>query len=90
MKNTLSIGALLLALVPAGVSAQTTDGAAEPRFIFGPLGITPRIALRDLGVDSNPRNSPDAAEQDFTATFVPAVDTYLRIGRAKLTAKTSV
>lgn len=90
MKNTLSIGALLLALVPVGVSAQTADGAAEPRFIFGPLGITPRVAVRDVGVDSNPRNSPDAADQDFTATVVPAVDSYLRIGRGRLTGKTSV
>ena len=90
MKNTLSIGALLLALVPVGVSAQTADGAAEPRFIFGPLGLTPRVAVRDVGVDSNPRNSPDAADQDFTATIVPAVDSYLRIGRGRLSGKTSV
>ena len=32
------VGALLLALLPVGVSAQTADGEAEPRFIFGPLG----------------------------------------------------
>jgi hypothetical protein len=84
------IGALLLALLPVGVSAQTIDGAASPRFIFGPLGVTPRIALKDVGIDSNPRNQAENPERDFTATLVPGVDTYLRIGRGRLTGKTSV
>jgi hypothetical protein len=84
------IGAFLLALLPESVSAQGVDGAASPRFIFGPLGITPRIALKDVGVDSNPQNQAGDAERDFTATLVPGVDTYLRIGKGRLTGKTSV
>jgi hypothetical protein len=83
-------GAILLALLPASVSAQSIDGAVEPRFIFGPLGITPRIALKDVGVDSNPQNLADNAERDFTATLVPGVDSVLRIGRGRLLSKSSV
>ena len=90
MTKTLSIGALLLALVPVGVSAQTADGGAEPRFIFGPLGITPRVALKDVGIDSNPGNLPIDTRQDFTATLAPGVDTVLRVGRGRLLGKTTV
>lgn len=84
------IGALLLALLPMNVSAQSVEGLGSPRFIFGPLGVTPRIALKDVGIDSNPRNQAVNPERDFTATLVPGVDTYLRIGRGRLTGKTSV
>jgi hypothetical protein len=90
VKHTIFVGACLLALVPGGVSAQGIDVGTEPKFIFGPLGLTPRLALKDIGVDSNPLNESGGTERDFTATFVPGVDSTLRIGRGRLTAKTAV
>jgi hypothetical protein len=48
------------------------------------------LALKDLGVDSNPLNLPESPGRDVTATIVPGVDSFLRMGRGRLTAKTSV
>ncbi len=83
-------GACLLALLPATLLAQSVDDDAPPRFQFGPLGLTPRVSLKDVGVDTNPLNQAVAPERSVTATLVPGVDSWLRIGRARLSAKTSV
>jgi hypothetical protein len=90
VKNPILVGACLLTLLPAGVSAQAIDGEVQPRFIFGPLGLTPRVALKDLGVDSNPGNVASGGDQDVTFTLAPGVDSVLRIGRGRLTGKTSL
>ena len=90
MKNPILVGACLLTLLPAGVSAQAIDGEVQPRFIFGPLGLTPRLAIKDIGVDSNPGNLSTGADQDVTVTVAPGVDSVLRIGRGRLTGKTSL
>ena len=54
------------------------------------MGLTPRIALKNLGVDSNPLNQSSGAERDFTATIVPGVDSMPRVGRGLVSGKTSV
>jgi hypothetical protein len=90
VKNLTLIGACLLALLPADVSAQGIDGGAQPRFIFGPLGITPKFAIKDFGVDTNPSNSPDGGDRDLTFTVSPGVDTVLRVGRGRLSGKTTL
>ncbi|MGQ0737280.1 MAG: outer membrane beta-barrel protein [Acidobacteriota bacterium] len=80
-------------LAPALANAQgvATDEQEKPaRFQFGPLGLTPRIALKDVGVDTNPQNRPDATGRDLTATLVPGVDSSLRLGRGRLSGKTSI
>jgi hypothetical protein len=43
-----------------------------------------------VGVDTNPLNEPGEPVRDFTATLVPGVDSTLRIGRGRLTGKTSL
>ena len=90
MKNPILVGACLLALLPAGVSAQAVDAAPQARFVFGPLGLTPRFAIKDFGVDSNPRNDAAGAERDLTVAIEPGVDSTLRMGRSRLSGKTSV
>lgn len=53
---------------------------------IGPLGVTPRFELTNLGVDTNVFNEPTDAnpKSDFTATFTPSVDIWLRLGRSWL------
>lgn len=86
------MGLCLLACLSAGqASAQTFPDEAPPSaFQFGPLGLTPRIAVKNVGVDSNPLNQSAGAERDFTATIVPGLDSLLRVGRGLVSSKTSV
>jgi hypothetical protein len=90
--SKLPMGLCLLALLsPAAASAQTFPDEAPPaKFQFGPLGLSPRIALKNLGIDSNPLNQSRGAERDFTATLVPGVDSMLRVGRGLVAGKTSL
>jgi hypothetical protein len=53
---------------------------------LGPLLVDPRIALTNIGVDTNVFNEPDSAdpESDFTMTIVPSADLWLPTGRTWL------
>lgn len=78
-------------VAPTALLAQSAvEEPPPPKFIFGPLGVTPRIALTKVGVDTNPLNTPGASDRDFTATIEPGVDSSLRMGRARLSGKTSL
>jgi hypothetical protein len=91
VKPTLLLGLCLLACTPAAARAQTfPDEADAAKFQFGPLGLTPKIALKNVGFDTNPLNSAGDTQRDFTATLVPGVDTTLRAGRGLFIGKTSV
>jgi hypothetical protein len=74
-------------MLPASAHAQassTVDEPAEqPRFNFGPLGLTPKLAIRDIGVDTNVFRTAVEPANDFTATIGPGVDATMRLGRAR-------
>ena len=84
-------GACTLALLAAAVCAspayaQVTalpDPDAEATTRFGPLSMKSTIALSNLGSDSNVFNEADGDRQpsDFTVTFTPTTDLWLRLGR---------
>ena len=82
----------LLASLPALAFAQAPSGdpAEAARMHLGPLALAPRFSVRNLGVDTNVFNSANLPTRDFTATFGPGVDTWLRIGRARLSGETLV
>jgi len=90
--------ALALACVLATVSvapalAQDTPSEAsadDARIHLGALALDPKIALRDLGIDSNVYNETSSPHQDMTMRLVPAVDAWLRIGRATLSSKSTL
>jgi hypothetical protein len=84
-------GACLLAVLrPLVVSAQVRpDQIDTARLHLGPLGLTPKLALRNLGVDTNVYNAPGDPERDVTATLAPGVDSWLRIGRLQFTSETT-
>jgi hypothetical protein len=88
---TIGLGCLLLASVPADAAAQVRDSdpAEFAALRFGPVALTPTFALRDVGVDTNVFNQPDA-KRDFTATFVPGVDAWMRVGRVHFSSETEL
>jgi hypothetical protein len=53
---------------------------------WGPLGLRPRIAVQNIGVDTNVYNEADNPTRDFTAGISPGADVYLRLGRLLLTS----
>ena len=77
---------------PVIALAQTPPaiGGGDARLHFGPLALQPRIGLTDVGVDTNVFNAHTGRTRDFTATFVPGVDSWLRVGRSQLSTKTSL
>ncbi len=92
VKHSILTAACLMALaMPALLEAQAfPEDVPESKFRFGPIGFTPRIALKNIGVDTNPLNQSGTPERDFTVTLEPGVDSLLRIGRGRLIGKTGV
>jgi hypothetical protein len=83
----------VLAVVwPATVRAQdiAQDPGANAAIHLGPVGVTPRLALRNVGIDSNVLNASGSPQRDFTATFAPGADLWLSIGRARLSSRTDI
>lgn len=68
---------------PAAAQEPSPDPDAAATVRFGPLSLRSTIALTNLGVDTNVFNQADAdrPQSDFTMTFSPATDAWLRMGR---------
>jgi hypothetical protein len=78
-------------LFTAPVLAQTPapEPDAEANIRVGPLSLKSTIALTNLGIDTNVFNQADAdqPQSDFTMTFSPATDLWLRMGRTWITGR---
>jgi hypothetical protein len=94
----LAVSIWLAAMVPAHGLAQTAEpGAAgnvplspeSAPFRLGPVGLSPRIALTNAGIDTNVFNTAENPTRDVTATFVPGVESVIRVGRTLLSGRTS-
>jgi hypothetical protein len=78
--------ALLVACAPP-TSAQTTTAAPAPdaaaTMRWGPLSLHSTLALSNLGVDTNVFNRPADSRlpSDFTLTFTPTTNLWLRMGQ---------
>jgi hypothetical protein len=69
----------------AGAQTAAPDASMErARVQLGPLGLTPSVALTNLGIDTNVFNEVDEPKQDFIFTVSPHVDASLRVRRARL------
>jgi hypothetical protein len=81
-----------LALSPARALAQTgaEAAAAEARIQAGPISLTPRFVLRDVGVDTNVLNEEQNPQRDFTMTTGPGLDAWMRVGRLWVSSKSDV
>lgn len=87
------IGVAGICTIASAGAAQTRtgveDGGPDPgsvRVRMGPLWMTPRLELKNIGVDTNVFNEPDDQnpKQDFTITLTPAMDVWLGMGRSWL------
>jgi hypothetical protein len=84
------VACLLLLFNAYGVSAQeATDGSETARFRVGVLRFTPSIAVSNVGIDNNVFNEVEDPKRDTTAAVGPAAAFWLRLGRARLSGKTS-
>jgi hypothetical protein len=79
-------------LSPAYAQTPPPDPDAEANMRFGPLSLKSTIALSNLGVDTNVFNQADEdqPQSDFTMTFSPATDLWLRMGRTWVTGTVQV
>lgn len=88
------LSAVCALLIPVSVQAQASqDGgqaAAEAKLHLGPLALQPKLAIRNLGVDTNTLNTSEGAERDVTATVSPELQSWLRIGRLQLSSASSI
>jgi hypothetical protein len=88
----LSTGCLAAFLaLPRPTFAQ--DPAAEAgaaRIHFGPLALSPSLAVGNVGVDTNVFNTPTDPTRDFTVSFLPATREWLPVGSLLLSGKTGV
>jgi hypothetical protein len=83
----------LLSIAVPRASAQglgTAPDPSEAALSLGPVGLTPRLAIQDLGVDSNVFYAPDHPTRDVVAVIAPAVDASMRIGRSILSGTTTL
>ena len=80
---------LLLLTLPVGVSAQSSspdieDVRKNAQLQAGPFYVSPSLLLKELGVDTNVFNEPDAEKSDFTFTLAPRVDVWVPVARRAL------
>jgi len=76
---------LTLVVVRAGLAQQPTpDPVAEAPIRLGVFGFAPRIAVTNLGVDTNVFNTAENPQRDFTFTTGPTVDFWMRTQRGLL------
>jgi len=83
------VACLLLAVPAVAAAQQTLDPPQTAMFRFGPLSLTPKLAIQNLGVDTNVFNTPDAPVRDWTMTAAPGADVWLKVGRALLSSRTT-
>jgi hypothetical protein len=74
----------------APLRAQSDPDPSEAaRFRFHALRFTPSIAVTNVGFDNNVFNDAENPKRDNTAAVGPAVDLWLKMGRSRLSGKTS-
>lgn len=81
----LSLTCVLTAGRPAGAQQRGDDPVETARIQIGPLGVTPAIAVSNIGIDSNVFRSEERPERDVTFTVSPGATAWLRAGRTRLT-----
>lgn len=81
---TATVAAIALAaanLASAQFWPELTDRQKKGRFRLGPLAFTPRLELRNAGVDTNVFVSPVDPTRDSSIVLRAATDVYLPVGR---------
>ncbi len=72
----------LVGLFASSGAAQTRpDPREDARVHVGPLYLTPSVALRNFGIDTNVFNEWENPKSDFTATVVPSLALWVPVSR---------
>lgn len=91
LRRSFVAGLLIVAAALPASAQPPVDGGPDPttvRMRLGPFLLNPTIELTNLGIDTNVFNeaTDQNPKRDFTLTFTPRTDVWLRMGRSWLTA----
>jgi hypothetical protein len=77
-----ALGVVALPLALAAAPARAEETRARPgKYRLGPFWLTPRVQLKDAGVDTNVFQTRDRPTRDTVAVVSPRVDGSMKIGR---------
>jgi putative beta-barrel porin BBP2 len=82
----LTMPALVAPAIAQSIEPAQLAAAEEHR---GAIGITPSLAIMNVGLDSNVFNEPTDPKHDFTGTFLPKADITFGVSRLRGVASTS-
>lgn len=82
----ITIGSLVCVTAP--VVAQSSSDADDARIQLGAVALSPSFRLMNIGFDNNIFRDAERSTGDITATVSPAVDAWVRLPRARVTAHT--
>jgi hypothetical protein len=88
--HLIAIGLTVFVTLATAAEAQQGPINPPPRspVQIGPIYLTPRFELHEVGVDSNVFND-DREEKDFTATFAAGLEAIVLTGPGRLTTSTT-
>ena len=81
--------AALLAAAPAAAQDPARDAVENSTMKVGPFGLTPVLAIHDVGRDNNVFNESTNPKSDVTATISPKLDLLVHPGPLLLTVTTT-
>lgn len=81
----LSFACICAASFEAHAQQRNEDPVESARIQVGPIGVTPTIAVTNVGIDSNVFRQEQNPKSDVTMTLSPASTVWLRAGRTRLT-----
>lgn len=88
MRALTCIGVLTILFISTKVShaqtAITTDPLESMPFRFGPIGLSPTLAITNVGIDDNIFNEANDPKSDFTMTVTPRLQARLRSSKVLL------
>jgi hypothetical protein len=79
----LAVSLAIIHAVPAAAQ-DAVDPVDTARIHLGPLGLTPSASLTQVGIDTNVFNDPVNPTRDYTSVFQPQLQSWLRLGRGRL------
>ncbi len=86
----LALALVLLGVCGTAAAQPAHEDAPDASLRLGPVWLAPRLAIRNIGVDTNVFNNADAPVRDLTATGGPEVDSWFRLGRIEWAGRSSV
>ena len=81
---TLATAIGVMMAIPSYAQYASSEPPQNARMRVGPLVVKPSVGLTDFGIDTNVFNETHEPKQDVTATIAPQIETWLRLGPARL------